>query len=52
MKIKWYLEYAWVKINIWMLTPIVWFENKWNDYKKARLEAYVKYQIAMNQIKK
>jgi len=49
----WYIKYFWVKLNIWVLTPLVWIENKYKEYQHARLEAYVKYQITMdNQMKK
>ena len=51
-KIKWYLEYAWIKLNIWALTPLVWIENKWNKYKEARLAAYIRYQIAIDELNK
>ena len=51
-KIKWYFEYVWVKLNILVLTPIVWVENKWNEYKEARIAAFVRYQIAMDEINK
>ena len=51
-KIKWYLEYAWIKLNIWVLTPLVWIENKWNKYKEARLTAYIRYQITINELNK
>ena len=50
--IKWYLEYAWIKLNIWVLTPLVWIENKWNKYKEARLFAYIRYQIAIDELNK
>ena len=49
----WYIEYFWVKLNILVLTPLVWIENKYKEYQRVRLEAYVKYQIAMdNKMKK
>ena len=49
----WYIKYFWVKLNIMILKPLVWIENKYKAYQQARLEAYVKYQIAMdNQMKK
>ena len=51
-KIKWYLEYAWIKLNIWVLTPLVWIENKWNKYKETRLAAYVRYQIVIDELNK
>ena len=31
MGIKWYLQYAWVMLNIFVLTPIVWIQNKYDD---------------------
>jgi len=52
MGIKWYLQYAWVKLNIWVLTPIVWIEQKWDEYKEWRLRTYIQYQIAMSEINK
>lgn len=51
MGIKWYLQYAWVKLNIWFLTPIVWVQSKYNAYKEWRLRAYVNYQIMVEQSK-
>lgn len=51
-KIKWYLQYAWVKLNIFVLTSLVWVENKWNEYKEARRTAFVRYQIAMDELNK
>ena len=51
-KIKWYLKYAWIKLNIWVLTPLDWIENKWNKYKEARLTAYIRYQITINELNK
>ena len=52
MGIKWYLKYTWVKLNIYMLTPIVWIQNKYKDYKEARLKSYIQYQIAIEQMNK
>ena len=52
MKINWYLKYIWVKLNIFILTPLVWIENKYNEYKEARLRSYVEYQIAIKTISK
>ena len=51
-KIKWYLEYVWIKLNIWALIPLVWIENKWNKYKEVRLAAYIRYQIAIDELNK
>ena len=50
--IKWYLQYAWVKLNIWILTPIVWVQNKYNEYQQIRLETYVKYVCEMDNLNK
>ena len=50
----WYIKYFWVKLNIWVLTPLVWIENKYNAYKELRLQTYVQYQImsdGLNKIK-
>ena len=52
MGIKWYLQYAWVKLNILVLTPLVWIEQKWDEYKEWRLRTYVQYQIAMSEMSK
>lgn len=49
---KWYLQYTWVKLNILVLTPIVWIQNKYDEYKEWRLRTYVQYQIMMDQISK
>ena len=46
----WYIKYFWVKLNIWVLTPLVKIENMYNAYKQARLEAYVKYMCMSNKI--
>ena len=51
-KIKWYMQYAWVKLNIWVLTPIVWVQSKYDEYKEWRLRTYVQYQIAMSEMSK
>jgi len=50
--LKWYLQYVWVKLNILVLTPIVWIQNKYDEYKEWRLRTYVQYQIMMDQISK
>jgi hypothetical protein len=52
MGIKWYLQYAWVMLNIFVLTPIVWVQNKYDEYKEWRLRTYVQYQIMMAQMNK
>ena len=44
----WYIKYFWIKLNIWVLTPLVWLQCKYEEYKEAKLRAYVQYQIAMN----
>lgn len=51
-KIKWYMQYAWVKLNIWVLTPIVWVQSKYDEYKEWRLRTYVQYQITMSEMSK
>ena len=43
----WYIKYFWVKLNIFVLTPLVWIENKYNEYKEQRLKTYVKYMCMM-----
>ena len=48
----WYIKYFWVKLNILVLTPIVWLQNKYDEYKEWRLRIYVQYQIAMDEISK
>ena len=52
MKIKWYLQYTWIKLNILILTPLVYIENKHKEYKEAKLRNYVAYVCAMDMIKK
>lgn len=48
----WYIKYFWVKLNILVLTPIVWVQNKYDEYKEWRLRTYVQYQIMMSQMNK
>jgi len=36
-----YIKYFWIKLNILILTPLVWIEKKYNDYKDAKLKVYV-----------
>lgn len=43
----WYIKYFWVKLNIFVLTPLVWIEKKYNDYKEWRLKTYVEYMCMM-----
>ena len=52
INIKWYLQYVWVKLNILVLIPIVWLQNKYDEYKEWRFRTYVQYQIMMDQINK
>lgn len=40
--IVWYIKYAWVKLNIWVLTPLVWLENQYKEYEKLRIEMMCK----------
>ena len=42
--IRWYLKYAWVKLNILILSPLVWIENKNRELKEKRLELIVASQ--------
>lgn len=49
--IKWYLEYAWIKLNIWALTPLVWIEKQYEKYKRFRLLLYIRWQIMMDNLK-
>ena len=34
----WYIKYFWVKLNIWVLTPLTWIENKYKAYKEFKLK--------------
>lgn len=36
----WYIKYFWVKMNIFVLTPLVWIESKIEDYRQFKLEMY------------
>lgn len=47
----WYIKYFWVKLNIYILTPLVWIEKKYNEYKEWKLQTYVQYMCAINNIK-
>ena len=40
----WYIKYIWVKLNILILRPLVWIENKNREWKKKRLELFVAAQ--------
>ena len=44
----WYIKYFWIKLQIFVLTPLVWIDNKWNAYKEWRLKTYVEYMCMMN----
>ena len=48
----WYIKYFWVKLNIWVLTPLVWLQDKWDDYSDWRLRTYVNYQIMCDNMTK
>lgn len=48
----WYIKYFWVKLNILILTPIVWIENKLNAYKEWRLRTYVQYVCSLDNMTK
>ena len=50
-KIKWYMQYAWVKLNILVLTPLVWLQSKYDAYKEWRLQMYVNSIIVNELIK-
>lgn len=50
-KIKWYLKYTWYRLNILVLTPLVWLQSKYDAYKEWRLRMYINYQIMIEQIK-
>ena len=36
----WYIKYFWVKLNIMVLTPLVWIEKKYKSYKEFKLRLY------------
>ena len=42
----WYIKYFWIKLNILILTPLVWIEKKYNDYKNAKLKAHIEYNCS------
>lgn len=46
----WYIKYFWIKLNIFVLTPFVWIQNKYNAYKEWRLRTYVQYMCMMDSI--
>ena len=48
----WYIKYFWVKLNIWVLIPLVKIEKFYNIYKEERLRSYVKYMCAMDTVNK
>ena len=45
---KYYIKYMWIKLNILVLKPLIWIQNKYKVYKEARLQAYINYQIMMD----
>ena len=47
----WYIKYFWVKLNIFVLTPLVWIETKYKEYKEWRLRNYVQYICMIDNIK-
>lgn len=47
----WYIKYFWVKVNIIILTSLVWIENKYNEYKEWRLRTYVQYICSLDKFK-
>ena len=48
----WYIKYFWFKLNILVLTPLVWIQSKYDEYKEWRLRTYVQYQIVMSEMSK
>ena len=40
--IIWYIKYVWVKLNIWVLTPLAWLENQYKEYEKLKIEMMCK----------
>lgn len=47
----WYIKYFWIKLNICVLTALIWIQDKWDAYKEWRLKSYVNYQIMMENMK-
>lgn len=48
----WYIKYFGVKLNILVLTPLVWIEKKYNEYKEWRLKNYVEYMCMIDNMGK
>ena len=48
----WYIKYFWIKLNIMILTPLVWLQCKYDAYKEWRLKMYVQYQIMCDTMNK
>lgn len=46
------IKYLWLKLCIFVLTPIVWIKQKYDEYKEWRLRTYVQSQIMMEQFDK
>ena len=44
----WYIKYFCVKLNIFILTPLVWIQKKYEAYQKYKLEMYVKAMCMTN----
>lgn len=36
--ILWWIKYAWVKLNIWVLTPLVYIQNQYKEFERMKLE--------------
>lgn len=47
----WYIKYFWVKLNIYILKPLVFIEKKYEEYKKLRLRTYIQYICVIDNIK-
>jgi len=46
----WYIKYFWIKLNILILKPLVWLENKYDEYKEWRLRTYVQYVCSIENL--
>ena len=42
----WYIKYFWIKLNIFILIPLVWIEKKYNTYKEEKIKAYIEYNCS------
>ena len=38
----WYIKYFWVKLNIFILTRLVWLENFYKEYQKIKIQLLMK----------